>query len=59
MRDYSDRRYDLKQRRTSAEAVVAVGEQLASADWAADAVIKADGRTRSGQLDSEQADGRL
>ena len=26
MRDYSNRRYDLKQRRTSAEAVVAVEE---------------------------------
>ena len=34
MRDYSDRRYDLKQRRTSAEAVVAVEEQLASVGWA-------------------------
>ena len=34
-------------------------EQLASAGWAADAVIEADGRTRSGQLAFEQADGRL
>ena len=59
MRDRSDRRYDLKQRRTSEEAVVAVGEQLASAGWAADAVIEEDGRTRSGQLDSKQAGGRL
>ena len=59
MRDYSDRRYDLKQRRTSAEAVVAVEEQLASAGWAADAVIDAGGRTRSGKLGFEQADGRL
>ena len=59
MRDRSDRRYDLKQRRTSEEAVEAVGEQLASADWAADAVIEADGRTRSGKLGFEQADGRL
>ncbi|EOD17166.1 hypothetical protein EMIHUDRAFT_118700 [Emiliania huxleyi CCMP1516] len=59
MRDRTDRRYDLKQRRTSEEAVVAVGEQLASAGWAADAVIEEDGRTRSGQLDSKQADGRL
>ena len=59
MRDYTDRRYDLKQRRTSEEAVVAVGEQLASAGWAADAVIEEDGRTRSGQLDSKQAGGRL
>ena len=59
MRDRTDRRYDLKQRRTSKEAVVAVGEQLASADWAADAVIEADGRTRSGKLGFEQADGRL
>ena len=59
MRDRSDRRYDLKQRRTSEEAVEAVGEQLASADWAADAVIEADGRTRSGKLSFEQADGRL
>ena len=59
MRDRSDRRYDLKQRRTSEEAVEAVGEQLASADWAADAVIEADGRTRSRKLGFEQADGRL
>ena len=59
MRDRTDRRYDLKQRRTSEEAVVAVGEQLASAGWAADAVIEEDGRTRSGQLDSKQAGGRL
>ena len=59
MRDRTGRRYDLKRRRTSEEAVVAVGEQLASAGWAADAVIEADGRTRSGQLDFEQADGRL
>ena len=57
MRDRSDRRYDLKQRRTSEEAVEAVGEQLASADWAADAVIEADGRTRSRKLGFEQADG--
>ena len=35
------------------------GEQLASADWAADAVIEADSRTRSGKLGFEQADGRL
>ena len=59
MRDRTDQRYDLKQRRTSEEAVVAVGEQLASADWAADAVIEADGRTRSRKLGFEQADGRL
>ena len=59
MRDRTGRRYDLKRRRTSEEAVVAVGEQLASAGWAADAVIEADGRTRSGKLDFEQADGRL
>ena len=59
MRDRTDQRYDLKQRRTSAAAVVAVGEQLASAGWAADAVIEEDGRTRSGQLDSKQAGGRL
>ena len=59
MRDYTYRRYDLKQRRTSEEAVEAVGEQLASADWAADAVIEADGRTRSRKLGFEQADGRL
>ena len=36
-----------------------MGEQLASADWAADAVIEADGRTRSRKLGFEQADGRL
>ena len=59
LRNRPDRRYDLKQRRTSVEAVVAMEEQLASAGWAADAVIEADGRTRSGQLAFEQADGRL
>ena len=48
LRNRPDRRYDLKQRRTSVEAVVAMEEQLASAGWAADAVIEADGRTRSG-----------
>jgi len=35
------------------------GRAAASADWAADAVIEADGRTRSGKLGFEQADGRL
>ena len=58
MRDRSNRRYDLKQRRTSEEAVVG-GRAAGLRGRAADAVVEADGRTRSGKLGFEQADGRL